>query len=380
MGDAEPAVGGGHFIARAHEMLSGLDLELRRPAGIRPQLGDVQRIGGETRNRPVEPGDLRLSHQVEADALGRDGTGMAVLHPQHDLFAVTRSRQAGIEIRRPGIGVMGAGQHRWRVAIGVQRVFHDVVAGAVDHMHEKLAGEVVQPMLRAHFGAVDHHGGVGAAQRLFPGHETVAVSIEQRGPDAGVLGAVSAPIIRRDQPRMVAIALTEEGEVGGEVDRRQILPLVGQQRVGHAHLVQGDHIGAVRHEMADLVDQPAGVEGRDQHDGGAASGQLADRPRRLSRQRLADAGDVLHEGAGDGHRSQIVQGGEGLELRQRVIDRNRAGGGQPCDQRLALGRCLGMAERLEQRHAAAGIREGLDVQGHDRPAVEERRDGRSAEL
>ena len=365
MGHAQAAVAGGGLVARADEMLAGLDLELVGPARIRPQLGDVQRIAGEPGDRAVQPGDLGPAHQVEPDALGRNRAGMAVLHPHDDFLAIPRRRKTGIEIRRPGIGVMGAGQHRWIVTIGVQRIFHDVMAGAIDHMHKKLAGEIAQPVLRAHFGAVDHHGRVGAAERLLPGRQPRTVAVEQGRPDAGILGAVAAPVIGRDQPCVVAAAVAEEGEIGGEVDRRQIVPLVGQQRVGYPQLVEGQDIRPIGHQMPDLIDQPAGIERRDQHHRRPAAGQLADRPGGLAGQRLADARDVLHEGTGDGDAGQVVKGGEGSELVERVVHRHRSGAGKPADEGVTLGRRLGMAERLEKRHAAAGVGECLDIQGHD---------------
>ncbi len=139
--DARAPIGRDHLIARAHQMLARLDLDLLRPACIGQEFGHAQPARRKGGDLLVERDNAIAAHQAKTDLAPGNGAGMAVLHPQHDLLASVRRRQAGIEIGRPGIGVMGLRQHAVAIAIGVERVFDDVVSGRAYHMHEELAGK-----------------------------------------------------------------------------------------------------------------------------------------------------------------------------------------------------------------------------------------------
>ena len=112
---------------------------------------------------------------------------------------------------------MRAGQHLGIVAIGIERIFHHIMPGGADHMHEKLPRKFRQFKPRAYFGAVDYHAGIGRRQSLFPFSDLVAFFIHQPAPDVRILGAIHAPVIGRHHARMVPSAIAEERKVGGEV-------------------------------------------------------------------------------------------------------------------------------------------------------------------
>ena len=63
---------------------------------------------------------------------------MRVLHPQDNALAIRGRWQAGVVVGGPGIGIMGTGQNRVVVAIGIERVFDDVVTGDTDCMNKEL--------------------------------------------------------------------------------------------------------------------------------------------------------------------------------------------------------------------------------------------------
>ena len=67
----------------------------------------------------IERDDSVAAHQPHADFATPDGAGMAVLHPQHDLFALVRCRQSGIKIGGPGIGIIPPRADAPAIALGV---------------------------------------------------------------------------------------------------------------------------------------------------------------------------------------------------------------------------------------------------------------------
>ena len=89
------------FIAWTDDMLARLNLQLLRPARLRQQTGDAEAMGGERRQGLIEPSHFALAHQIQPDLARRNGAGMTVLHPEHDLLVRRGRGQTGIEIRRP---------------------------------------------------------------------------------------------------------------------------------------------------------------------------------------------------------------------------------------------------------------------------------------
>ena len=75
---------------------------------------------------------------------------------------------------------MRGGENAGLVAIGVERVFDDVVARDADGMHEQLAGERRQLEACANFVAVDHDGGFRAPAILDPGREHLSICANSR--------------------------------------------------------------------------------------------------------------------------------------------------------------------------------------------------------
>ena len=182
---------GDHFVARAHEVLAGLHLDLLRPARLGQQLGGVDGQRPEGRNLAVQPGYLRLAHEVEADAAGGYRRWVAVLHPEQHLLAVPGRRQAAVEVGRPGVGVVGAGQHLVAVAVGVEGVLDDVMSGDAADVQEETPGEGAEAEAFAHVLGVDHHAAIGAGQRIAPLGQGIAVFVHQAAPGFRRLGAVA---------------------------------------------------------------------------------------------------------------------------------------------------------------------------------------------
>ena len=329
MGDALAPVSGEHLVARAHEVLAGLDLELVGPGGLGHEFGDVERICAERRDRLIEPMDFGRAHEIEPDPVRRNRAGMAVLDPQHDPLAGPGRRQPGIKIGRPGIGVVGAGQHRLLLAVGVEGIFDHIVPGGADHMHEQLAGERTQAEALPHLTAVDDDAAGRLAQLLPPLGQDLAGLIEQAQPQRRVLGAVAGPVIGRDDPAVMASGVAEEGEVGGDVERVQIAPGVGQHVVGQAQGVEAQDLGALGHEVADVLDRPLGVEGGDEDRGDIGCLELGDGLAYAPEHFFAQVVDVLYEDAGDLQRREVVEFGEGGGLGRRIVDGEAPGGAKP---------------------------------------------------
>ena len=89
VGDAG-AAGAGHLVARADDVAAGTQLDLRGPAEVGQQGGDVERDGGEWADGVAQRHGVLGAHPVERDGAGRDRRGVAVLQPQHDALIVAR--------------------------------------------------------------------------------------------------------------------------------------------------------------------------------------------------------------------------------------------------------------------------------------------------
>src|SRR5215469_12379228 len=160
MRDAAPAIAH-DLIARTHHVFASAYLDLLRPARLGQERGDIEWVARERRDRAIELHALFVAHQIKPDRAGRNRARLAVLHPERYVLAVIGRGKTGIEIRRPGIGVMRAGESALGVAsaIGVERVFDDVMALRANRMNEKLAGELRQGETLPHRLAVDDDRG-----------------------------------------------------------------------------------------------------------------------------------------------------------------------------------------------------------------------------
>ncbi len=81
-----------HLVTRPHHVFAGAQLDLLRPARPRQELGDVERIAGERRDRPLEAEEGAVAHEVEADGACRNGARVTVLHPERHPLALVRRR------------------------------------------------------------------------------------------------------------------------------------------------------------------------------------------------------------------------------------------------------------------------------------------------
>src|SRR5437762_10817103 len=163
---------GDDLIARAHDVLSGAQLDLPRPGETRQQRRNVDRAAGKRTDRLRDRDGGLLAHRVERDRPRRDRGRVAVLDPEDDPLARAGRRQASVAVRRPGIGVMGARERPVAcvtgLAIGVERVLDDVVPGRAGDMDEELPGELAEPELLAYPAAVDRNRTALAGTALSP--------------------------------------------------------------------------------------------------------------------------------------------------------------------------------------------------------------------
>ena len=113
------------------------------------------------------------AHAIERHRSRRYRRRVAVLQPQDHLLVVARRRQAGVAIRRPGVGVVRARQAGARgrgvACIRVERVFHHVVSRRTDRVQEQLAGERGQTETFAHDATVDGEAARSGWNLLLPG-------------------------------------------------------------------------------------------------------------------------------------------------------------------------------------------------------------------
>ncbi len=142
MSDALPSVFREHLVAGPDDIFARPDLDLLRPACSRQKLRNAQAPGCEGRDRLVKRRGFRPAHDVQRDLARGYLEGLAVLQPEHHFFVLGGRGQPRIELRGPRIGVMRAGKHVFPIAIGVERVFHHIVARDAGGVDEKLAGEL----------------------------------------------------------------------------------------------------------------------------------------------------------------------------------------------------------------------------------------------
>ncbi len=188
----EPAaLAADHLIARADHVAPGGDLDLLRPARVGQQRGDIQGNAGE-RGDGFGIGDLPVvADQAQRDLARRDFDRQAVLDPEDHPLILARCGQAGIEIGRPGVGVVGAAEARAVVVDDVERVLDHVVARRAGYVHEQLSLEGRQVEAGPHLAAVDHDGRGVRGQGLAPARHHRAGAVEQHEPDRGLRRAIA---------------------------------------------------------------------------------------------------------------------------------------------------------------------------------------------
>ena len=93
----------------------------------------------------------------------------------------------------------------------------------------------------------------------------IPVLADQCQPERDIRRAIAVPIVRRRDTCVQTAAapirhIAKEGEVGREVQRVEILLLVGQPVFRQAQAVQCDHFGAVRYQVRNVAYCLLGVE------------------------------------------------------------------------------------------------------------------------
>ena len=259
---------------------------------------------------------------------------------------------------------MGPGQHRRIVAIGVDDIFDDIVTGRADDMNEQGAGEFVEAESPANLVTVDRVAATRRGQRLFPFGDGVAAFIVEAQPDPCMGRAVTKPVIGRRNARVMSAGVPEEAQIGREIERIEIAPPVGQHRVGQATFVEARHFCAGGKQVADLIDQAAGIERGNEDGRRAAFPDLGYRRGALAQHALADGVDILNKDAGTVPAVDVIDRREALGLAQRIVDRDRPGCGKPRHEQFDPFRCERVCERLVQRVATAHIAEGFDLERH----------------
>src|SRR5271168_5620094 len=116
---------------------------------------------------------------------------------------------------------MRGGENGGRIAIGLERIFDDVMSRNADRVDEELSREFRQVEARANGAAVEHERRFRIACVFDPRLEGLALRIEQATPEPNFACAVARPVIRRDKPRVMAVSVAEEGKIGREVERRE---------------------------------------------------------------------------------------------------------------------------------------------------------------
>ena len=261
-----------------------------------------------------------------------------------------------------GEGFLGAG------AVGVQRVFDDVVAGGADGVDEELALEGGEGEAGADGAAVDGEACGAGGHGFFPFRQHAAVCPEQTQPEAHGAGAIAGPVVGCDQAGVQAACgiagVAEEGVVGGEVQTVQIVARVRQHGVGQPRLVEREHLHAGRHLGGDAGGDAAGVERGHQEGRGLGVGQVHQCCGREPGAGGADLLDVVDVDLGGGGHGR-VQGPEGVGDSVGVVDGEAAGGLQACREGGGLFGGQWVGEGLVEDVAAGAGVEGLDVQhGH----------------
>ena len=308
------------------------------------------------------------------------GAGVGILDEERDGFIRAGRGQAGVEVGRPGVGVMVAGQRAALGAIGVERVFNDVMAGDPERVHKQRAAEVAEAEALAHRAAVDGKQRAGPAEALAPGRERGARRVKQMQVQLRLGRAVQAPVIghgdagvQRAGPARRDIA--QQRIVGREIERIQIAPGVGEHVIGQPHGVQGDDLHAGGDQVMQRGELGVPVEREHEQRLCLQRADLTHGRGLLAPVCAPEVFDALHKVGVDSAGAQVIKRAEVADRRGRVKHGQRLGSREPLDQppgRPDRGR---MAQRLKQRLAAgvvagpparAEIRvlEGVDCQCH----------------
>ena len=143
-------------------------------------------------------------------------------------------------------------QYVWLIAIGVEGVFDDVVTSDANGVNEELAGEGGQVEPRPNIGAVEYDGSFWSAAILAPRCEHAPVARKQPAPKTHRFCAVARPVVRGDKTRVVAVFVTEEHKIRGEVKRRKISRAIGLQLFGQFQPGEAEYLDVCGDDMADM--------------------------------------------------------------------------------------------------------------------------------
>src|SRR3569623_213047 len=259
---------------------------------------------------------------------------------------------------------MGAGQHRGVVSVSIERVLHDVVPRDMHNVKEQAALKFGQIETAPDLRAVEHDARDTRRQVLRPMSEHAALEIEQAGPQRDVLRAESVPEIAAHEARVMTDAIAQEGEVGGEVERVEVAPRVGENLVGETHVIEAQDLHGLRQQMPYLLHRTLGVEGRDEPRACLAARERGDGLRLATERGTTDILHPLHEHRSDIHARHTIKNNAGLAVSERIVHRYRPGRAQGGEQAARIIRTLGMGQRLEEGVSAGNVAEGGDVEAH----------------
>src|SRR5439155_24735676 len=146
--------------------------------------------------------------------------------------------------------------------------------------------------------------------------------------------------------------VAKKGEIGGKVERIEIIATIGEKLIGQAHRVEADDLGAGGHEVADVIGETPGIEGGDQHEIGLHRREFGHRLRPTAEHLAADRIDVLDEDAGTGDLGDLVELAKTRSEAQRVVDGKGARARESSDQIAGEASRYRMCRRLEEAVAA----------------------------
>ena len=290
---------------------------------------------------------------------------MAVLDPQHDGLIGLRRGQPGIQVRGPGIRIVRAGKPRGVVAVGVERIFDDVMSRHAQHVDEQRAGVFTELEAPAHRLAVHHQTGTRCRNRILPLGQHPARLVEQAKPHRRRLGRAPArPVVGRHDARVPTLGVAQQREVGGEVERIEIAPAIREHLVRDPDLVQADDVRARRNQMAHLRNQALRIK-RDNEQGGSLRAlQTGHRLGLVSQHGPAQVLQPLNEHAPHIQRGQIMELEKTFRHAEGIVDGHRPAsqfghqGGRFVDRQ-------GMTQCLEKTAPTLGVAECFDFDRHE---------------
>src|ERR1700757_299300 len=164
---------------------------------------------------------------------------------------------------------------------------------------------------------------------------------------------------------MQPIYVSEESEVGGEIERIEIGVAVGQTLRRNSQGVEAQYLNAVGQIGLEVRDHALGVERGDKHQLSARTGEFGYGFCCMAKDGVANPTDLLDEGADN---FNLVEGEdlvEGLGSTARIVDGYRSITCQGLDQCSPRSSGAWMGQRLIKGVPSADVVKGFDAQGHN---------------